>query len=170
MTKTLLIAFSMLFFGCSSSSSTSPEADAGSSASALAACSDSAHAICAKMNTCSPSSLSASYGDTSTYETRIKASCLDGLSAPSTGGTPEKTEACAQAYATYSCTDYRDKTNIPSACAPAAGSGATGAACLFAAQCQSSFCAIAPGSACGNVPCFRMRETRARSSRAVVRC
>jgi hypothetical protein len=137
-----LIAFVMSSAACSpSSSSGGPSADQ--------ACTDSAHATCTKMQTCEPTNLQAVYGDEPTCETRLKTSCLNALSAPSTGATPSLSESCAQAYANYACADYRDKTNIPMPCQQASGSLAAGGACEFAAQCQTGFCAIAPGSACG---------------------
>jgi hypothetical protein len=139
---TALLAFGLSTAACSSSSG-------GGGPSADQACTDSAHAVCSKMQTCAPANVQTAYGDEPTCETRIKASCTNSLSAPSTGAAPSSTEACAQAYANYACADYLNKTNIPTACQQVTGSIATGAACEFPGQCQSGFCAVAPGSACG---------------------
>jgi hypothetical protein len=136
----------------SSSSKGSDGGNPGSSdggTSADQACKDSAHATCDKMESCAPNNLKAAYGDVSTCETRLKAQCLDGLSAPSTGNTAKKTEACAQAFADFACTDYRDKANTPVPCLPTHGSVADGEPCQYGPQCQSGFCAIVPGDACG---------------------
>jgi hypothetical protein len=131
---------------CSSNSSAG---DAGSGTSADTACTDSAHSACTKMQSCTPANLQATYGDEPTCEVRVKAVCLDSLAAPSTGSSADKTETCAQAYGSYACTDYRNKTNIPVACQQPTGSVMNGNKCLYPAQCQSGFCAIVPGSACG---------------------
>jgi hypothetical protein len=120
-----------------------------SGTSADQACGDSAHAQCTKLQTCSPLNLQTAYGDEATCETRLKTNCVNALAAPSTGNSSDKTEACAQAYAAYACTDYSNKTNIPTACAQATGSLANGAACSFPGQCLTGFCAIAPSGACG---------------------
>lgn len=113
------------------------------------ACTDSAAATCTKLATCSPASLQTSYGDQATCESRLRASCTNSLSAPSTGAAPDKTEACAQAYPQWSCTDYLNHNNIPTACAQVTGALGSGSACAFAGQCQTGFCAIVPGSPCG---------------------
>ncbi|MGD0679579.1 MAG: hypothetical protein ABSC94_29675, partial [Polyangiaceae bacterium] len=121
----------------------------GSGPSAETACSNNASAVCMLMQTCTPANVESTYGSEAICETRVTASCLDGLSAPSTGSNAGRVEACAQAYAAYGCDDYRNKTNLPAACLPAQGTLASGATCLYAAQCQSSFCALVPGSTCG---------------------
>lgn len=140
------IVLSALNAACSSSST---GGDAGGSTIADTACTDSARAMCTELESCTPASLQTTYGDEPTCELRIKAACLSSLAAPSTGANPDKTEACAQAYPSYGCTDYRNKTNIPAPCLPATGSLPSGGGCAYAGQCQSGFCAITPGSACG---------------------
>lgn len=140
------VALSTSTVSCSSNSSAG---DAGGGTSSDQACTDSAHATCSEMQSCTPANIQTTYGDEPTCEVRIKAACLDSLAAPSTGARSSKTEACAQAYATYSCTDYRNKANVPAACQQPTGSIVNGAACEFPGQCQSGFCAIAPGAACG---------------------
>lgn len=145
---TLLALSSLSLWGmaCSSALSGTP-GDSGPTADM--ACTDTARATCTEAQTCTPATVQATYGDEPTCEVRIKASCLNTLAAPGTGGSPAKTEACAQAYATYGCADYRNRTNIPAACQQVTGSVANGSACEFAGQCQSGFCAIVPGNACG---------------------
>lgn len=142
----ILVALSVLNIACSASTSSS---DAGTGASADTACGHSAKATCTEMQACTPANIEATYGDEPTCEARLKATCLDSLSAPSTGNTADKAEACAQAYGGYACADYQNKTNVPGACQQATGLRSNGGACLYAAQCQGGFCAIVPGSACG---------------------
>ncbi len=70
------------------------------------------------------------------------------LAASGTGATPDTSEACTAAYATEDCADFANG-NPPAACRPQVGTGATGAACAFAAQCKSAFCQVSTGSICG---------------------
>jgi hypothetical protein len=112
------------------------------------ACGDNAHAHCLKIETCSPTLMATTYGAQGTCETRLKLVCLNSLEAPASGGSAQKTEACAQAYASWTCDDYLDD-KPPPACAQALGALAAGKPCGAPGQCASGFCAIAPGSACG---------------------
>jgi hypothetical protein len=112
------------------------------------ACGDNAHAHCLKIQTCAPEQMMTTYGAQGTCETRLKLLCLNNVEAPSSGGTAQKTEACAQAYAGWSCADYLDN-NPPPACVQPLGALANGKVCGAAGQCGTGFCAIAPGSACG---------------------
>lgn len=123
--------------------------DAGGGITADQACADTAHARCTLLESCSAVRVQVVYGDEATCESRIKQNCVNALAAPSTGNTPAATEACAQAYAGWACADFLDGANVPQACAQVTGSLASGAACEFAGQCQSGFCAIVPGAACG---------------------
>src|SRR5262249_40194972 len=49
----------------------------------------------------------------------------------------------------WACADFLNGTNTPSACAQPTGTIARGQPCSFPGQCQTGFCAIPPGSACG---------------------
>jgi hypothetical protein len=113
------------------------------------ACMARANAICALLNNCSPARLQFDYGTTSTCFAGVQATCLNTLSAPSTGNSPEITENCAQAYPAYDCTDFLNNENPPMPCAQVKGTLGMGKACAFPGQCQSGFCAIPPTSACG---------------------
>jgi hypothetical protein len=121
----------------------------GGGLTAQQACQDRAHALCTRYAGCAPERILVLYGDEPTCEARNASNCTNALSAPSTANTPAATEACAQAYAGWSCTDFIDNENLPTACAPRNGSVAGGGACGFNGQCQSGFCAIAPTSLCG---------------------
>jgi hypothetical protein len=142
-TGALLVgAFSAMNAACSASSSSTISADT--------ACADNAQAVCAKMATCTPANLIAGYGPMQTCVSRLNQACLGQLGAPSTGAAADKTEACAKEYANYQCADYRNKANFPPDCVQATGSLANGSPCEYPGQCQSGFCAIVPGSACGS--------------------
>jgi hypothetical protein len=125
--------------------------DAGVDGGALTedqACGDNAHAHCIRIQQCSLYVLTNDYGDEGTCETRLKLNCLNALAAPSSGNTAAKSEACALAYPSWSCSDYLNG-NPPAACVQATGSLGAGARCAFPGQCQTGFCAIVPGNACG---------------------
>jgi hypothetical protein len=113
------------------------------------AAADRANAYCAKLSTCAPEAIQRDYGSQATCVTRYTAYELSALNAPSTGNTPETSEACTAAYAGWACTDFLDAQNIPAACVQKTGGIATGSACAFSGQCQTGFCAIAPHTLCG---------------------
>ncbi len=148
------VAFVVLVAGCGGSEFTASQAgddagiEAGPSVTGVQACGDSAKARCKRIEECSQALMATTYVDQGTCETRIKLSCINGLSAPSAGGTPEAIEACALAYPGESCDDLLND-NPPAACLQAKGSRANGQTCGFPGQCQTGFCAIIPGSQCG---------------------
>ncbi len=116
--------------------------------SADQACAGLAKARCQRLAACSSQDLTTRDGDEATCEAREKSSCLHGLAAPSTASTPSTAEACAAAIAASTCPSFLGNVPIP-ACAAKAGGLAAGASCAFASQCQSTFCAVPKGSACG---------------------
>ena len=137
---------------CGGDPFTAKSTDAGADGSTLTddqACGDNARAHCLRIEACSAEQMTTVYGDEGTCETRLKLLCLNSLAAPSAGNDAQKSEACALAYPSWSCTDYLDVTNPPAACAQAKGGLASGQPCGSPGQCQTGFCAIAPGSACG---------------------
>lgn len=183
---TLCAAFA-LDLGCSSSRSDDSAAatdsgtdgttivnDGGAEASTITAdqaCGDLAKARCAKIDSCGGGfGVAVKYGDEATCESRLKSQCVLGLAAPSTGATPASREACAQAIGTEDCPTF-EGTDAPDPCNPPAGTLAAGAACGTAAQCASSYCAIAIGVACGtcatapaaNDPCTTTGECGGRA-------
>jgi hypothetical protein len=126
---------------CSGTASTAgPSADQS--------CSDSAHARCTRYESCSAVWLSEVYADEATCESRVKASCLNSLSAPSNANNPSHNESCATAIPGWSCGDIVIGANAPAACAQVTGPLATGAACYANGQCQTGFCGFANAS-CG---------------------
>jgi hypothetical protein len=130
--------------GCGSSS-TSPT---GATVSADTACTDLAGARCAKLAACSATVFAERYADEATCASREKALCLANLAAPSTGGSPERTEGCAAVVPLWACSDFFENVPPP-ACAPAQGSLQNGASCGFSGQCQSSFCNVGIDALCG---------------------
>jgi hypothetical protein len=120
----------------------------GESVSADQACGDNAHDRCTRLQECSAEQMVVDYGTEGACETRLKLNCLNAISAPSSGNTAARSEACAQAYASESCTDLLDE-KPPAACVQATGLLADGEPCAFPGQCQTGFCAIVPGAGCG---------------------
>jgi hypothetical protein len=116
---------------------------------AAQACADNAHQRCTRLEACSATDVQIRYGSETACETGEASSCLSTLSEPSNGKTVALVEACTQAYAGWACTDYLNDENIPPACQQATGSFTNGTVCAVAGQCQTGFCATAPGASCG---------------------
>jgi hypothetical protein len=142
-----LVATCAVIAACSSSSSGG--GGGGGGVSAEQACTDLAAARCTKLQTCANIRLETAYASVSDCEALYVPSCTAALQAAATGNTAADSEACAQAYSGWACTDYLNDVNVPAACATEKGQLANNAACAYPAQCQSGFCAIAPSSACG---------------------
>jgi len=121
----------------------------GPDAGADKACADNAYARCSRLSACSPVGIQFRYGDEATCEALFKGFCLSNLASPSTGATPATAEACAQAIPSWDCNDFVFNQNVPPECGTQPGQQPMGGACAFPSQCQSAFCAIAPGAACG---------------------
>ena len=118
-------------------------------AATLRACADNAYARCTRLAACSPIAVQLRFGDLATCESIFKQFCLNNLAAPSTGATTATAEGCALAIPNWDCADYLFTQNMPPECGTAVGTLPMGAACAFPGQCQSAFCAIVPGAACG---------------------
>ena len=130
---------------------TGSPAEAGTEAgtSVTQACTDYASARCARIQSCSPTAMQTHYGDVGTCVSLLIQSCLNGAAAPSTGTTVAELETCVSHVSAWGCHDIIVNKNPPSQCITPPGGLATGAACAFPQQCQSAFCAIVPGAACG---------------------
>jgi hypothetical protein len=135
--------------------------DSGPSASQAA--SDTATALCARINACAPLYLQLAYGDLTTCNSRVTESLKQALSASGTGLTPSAIEACAKAIPGASCDDTLSH-NLPMACRPPAGQLGIGAACGDNGQCASGYCNLSSNGKCGScaaglgaagAPCFR---------------
>ncbi|MGD0527250.1 MAG: hypothetical protein ABSE49_19065, partial [Polyangiaceae bacterium] len=137
-----------VFLGLACSPANVGSNDAGPSADQ--ACTDDAYARCTRQQACSPNTaIQLRYGDIGTCESLVKANCLAVLAAPSTGATVAGIEACVTAINNWDCPDYILSQNPPPECQQAIGSLAAGAGCAYPQQCQTGFCAIVPGQACG---------------------
>lgn len=123
---------------------------APSGPTAAQACASLAQAECARRDACSSHFLTVRvYGDLATCEQRVRDACVTSLAARGTGQTPVNVVACARAYPSIACVDVLNGDNLPTVCLAQAGSIADGAACRFASQCRSGWCAVPTGSACG---------------------
>ncbi len=119
------------------------------SATNAKACNDEATALCALRDTCSPNYNNlVVYGNATTCQTRTAQQCVNALGSKGTGNNPTLVEACAAAYPTEACASFFDGNPV-TACVPAAGTLANGAACGASAQCTSTFCATGPYAVCG---------------------
>ncbi len=113
------------------------------------ACADTASAHCARRDACTDNAWAVrNYGDLATCEARQVLGCVLSLGASGTGGTPTRVESCAAALPGVSCDDLFSGA-LPDVCLPATGTLAEGLACAFSAQCQTTFCKVAPGALCG---------------------
>jgi hypothetical protein len=123
--------------------------DAGGEAgpSATTACADFATAVCGRLMACTPFALQATYGTMATCLQRTALACAPSLNAPGSTTTPSQMELCVQAIGAETCDDWLDNAQ-PSAC-NFTGSVAGGSACGTNAQCQTGYCRLAAGTACG---------------------
>ena len=124
-------------------SNNSPENVDAPGRTGSAACADEAAAhSCSLRGSCSSNfNIEKNFPDEATCVSRTAMVCENDLSAPDTGQTPSKIEACAAQYPSEACVDYFEG-NPTAACVPPMGSGATGAPCGVSAQCASTYCAI----------------------------
>ncbi len=141
--------FVCLAAGCGGTTLQS-QLDAGPPApTAEAACTARATAECTLRDGCSNHWLiTRTYGDLATCIARLHDTCVASLAAPNTAITATIVQACATAYPSIACNDYLNG-NLPASCLAQPGPGANGTACRYASQCQSGYCAVNTGSACG---------------------
>ena len=137
------VLFALALSACGSTFESTAETTAAQ------ACQDVAHARCTRLAACSITSLQIRFGDEASCEAREKLNCANSLAAAGTGSSPTHTEACAQSIPAWDCTSYLNGLSVPAACQQQTGSLEIGATCAFPGQCQSGFCAIKPGAACG---------------------
>lgn len=142
-----------LAVGCASGPSngvpTSGSGGTGAQGTAAQACLSEAMVSCGLLDSCSGSAKTRElYGTTVNCQTRRQLACIAALAARGSNRTPADVLACAQAEGALGCADYL-LDNLPAACALPPGQLDAGAGCAFPAQCQSTFCALAPGALCG---------------------
>jgi hypothetical protein len=124
---------------------TPPSADLAGTVEA--ACADAVHSRCARLATCSPSLMLRAWGDEVSCEARNKLDCVTEVAAPGSGLTTSFVENCASAYAAQSCAD-RLAGFRPISCI-VSGTRTNGQGCVYDSQCQSGFCKLGQGAACG---------------------
>ncbi len=133
-----------------------PFACSSNSLSAEQACADLAHATCTTRDTCSNNFQNAhDYGTESDCESRSAASCVLALAVKGTAATPQSREGCAEAYGSgiETCLDFFENNPVD-ACQAPVGTGAMGVTCAVAAQCASTYCAVANNAVCGTCQPF----------------
>jgi len=111
------------------------------------ACGDFSAAVCGRMAACTPFLLEAVYGDPATCSRRSTLQCKPMLAAAGSQAAAAQIEICAQALSLESCDEALDNPQ-PSAC-DIGGALAEGAPCAAGQQCQTAYCKIPPGGACG---------------------
>lgn len=119
-----------------------------SSESAQTACTKVATARCDRLAACSMADLQKRWADEPSCVDRETQLCEESLVAPATAATPATVDACAVALAASTCDSLFDVAP-PTACLAQHGSGATGAACSFPAQCASGYCSVDDTQLCG---------------------
>ncbi len=124
-------------------------ASCNTSPSAQTACTKSADETCDQLMTCSSADFQRRWPDLTTCEQRQTLACTEALAAPKNANNPDKVEACSNARQAQTCEAYLSGVMPPQACLTPDGPLAIGAACSFAGQCSTGFCAIPPTSVCG---------------------
>jgi hypothetical protein len=123
--------------------------DSSSPPSPTQACQDRATAQCALQDKCRPTTIETNYGSEAACVSGVQQNCENSLAAPSNGNTATFVEACAKAFSSWSCDDFENDVNIPTACQQKTGSLESGKGCAFPGQCKTGFCAIPPDAQCG---------------------
>jgi hypothetical protein len=160
-----VLAAGVMAFGCGkvtpattgdASPMTTPSTDAAAmetGPSMAVACADLAKAECAKRVACTNkinatgAGILRAFGTMDACLTREALQCMATLTAPDSGHSTTKIEACVGAYAKLSCDDFYD-ANPPDACRPA-GTRDNGGACDYGAQCKSGYCSNVKMALCG---------------------
>jgi hypothetical protein len=125
----------------------------GSGVTMQKACSDLATTRCAKRASCTAAGNGNGaqvvhlYGDNTNCVARETLACLQGLSAKSTGNSPDNVEQCITTYPAISCADFL-AGNFQAPCV-ATGMLADGSSCAFGGQCKSTYCINEAHTACG---------------------
>jgi len=113
------------------------------------ACRGYAYAYCTQLETCSPAAVQIRYQSTEVCESLLNATCQGAATAPSSGFTVADREACTSVIPSWPCPDFLYVQNPPPQCQATTGALADGASCADSQQCQSGYCGLPAGSACG---------------------
>jgi hypothetical protein len=143
-------SFAALAACSSSSASKSTPVDGGGDAGLTIdkAAADAGQAYCARVQACAPALLQAFYGDVATCATAFAGDVVRGYHGAGVTQTPDQVAACTAAIPQTSCADLLAR-KTPTACKPAPGTAADGAACAADVQCQGARCKVALGQTCG---------------------
>ena len=121
------------------------------------ACASYAKSICEQSASCTPFTVTATWGDAAGCEKELAAGCLADLGTNGITATPTALEACATAIAGLDCKTFT-AGSTPAACVPIGmGSRPNAASCGGGNQCASGFCKppAMPGcGTCAAVPKF----------------
>jgi hypothetical protein len=109
------------------------------------ACDAYADAVCARVGTCAPYWLDVVYGSAEGCQSAVKLQCEQVLGLPGLGYGGPEILACASLLANAPCECQGG--DVCAAVGP--GTLPAGASCQLAAQCESSTCALEPGTGCG---------------------
>ncbi len=148
---TFALAAAFVACGGSSQSSSGGTGGGGGSAGTAAetACAALSKARCSKHDGCTNGVyVKNNFTDEAACESRESLTCLAALQAPGTKVDAAHDQACATAIDGEGCPDLLGPTP-PDACVPPAGTRANGQPCAFNGQCQSTYCAVPEGAACG---------------------
>jgi len=135
-------ALALCFLAGTCSASTGPITDPGEACAAVAS------AVCEKLNQCAVVELITLYGDLPTCEARLRLVCQPVLSTSDSRTTAANLGECAAKVRAGTC-DIFFAHNLPPICNGVAGNLPEGAPCAVGAQCVSTYCKLAEGSACG---------------------
>ena len=117
---------------------------------AESACAEYAAVACEKYSKCLPGYFATAFGDMNTCLSRwAEGWCAPRLKVSGSGDTPATTLACAAARRAITCAEWIDGSYSLDVCLPQAGTLPNGATCGTSGQCQSRYCAITRGAACG---------------------
>jgi hypothetical protein len=109
-------------------------------------CTEVAHALCERIDACSPTTLKLFYGDRATCATRAALGCMTDQGVTGTTRTTEDLVACAAALAPTGCAELL-ADHYPAACDIKPGMAINGTACGSDWQCVSTYCGKT--NACG---------------------
>jgi hypothetical protein len=128
----------------------SPDGGTDGGVSREQACVDYATNYCNRYNSCDTENLISYYGSVAACIARNEIDCAsDYFSLPGTSLTPERWEACAQAYVSVTCDQFFSYLPI-AACNDKPGTLAANAACAYSSQCQSANCVETQANGCGS--------------------
>jgi hypothetical protein len=122
-------------------------ATGGAGASVPEECTALADAICARLDECSPASVTLPYGTVETCRAREARRCASALTTADTGYSLDKAVACAAAYEAATCDGV--VTAVAADCAPGGGARGVAEPCASPDQCESGRCAPVAATGAG---------------------